>query len=240
MGDGETRGGTHDGGVTEMSFQIAIDGPAGAGKSTVARIVAAELGFIYVDTGAMYRAMGLYFADRKVDTDSEQAVNDSLSGAAVALKIEHGEQHVILNGTDVTDRIRTEQAGMMASKTSRYPENRRKMTAMQRDIAEKNSVVMDGRDIGTVVLPDAPLKIFLTASVHTRALRRFGELQQKGEHPDLAEIEEDIEKRDYADMHRETAPLKQASDAVYLDTSDMTAEEAAEKIICLAKERMNG
>lgn len=223
-----------------MSFQIAIDGPAGAGKSTVARLVAKKLGFIYVDTGAMYRAMGLYFADHGVDTDSEQAINASLSGADVELKIEDGEQHVILNGSDVTDRIRTEQAGMMASKTSRYPGNRSKMTAMQREIASKNSVVMDGRDIGTVVLPDAPLKIFLTASVHTRALRRFGELKEKGGNPDLSEIEKDIEQRDFADMHRETAPLKQAEDAVYLDTSDITAEEAAGKIIDLAKERMNG
>lgn len=220
-----------------MGFQIAIDGPAGAGKSTVAKMVASRLGFIYVDTGAMYRAMGLYFLDSGVDVDSEEAVNASLNGAYVALTMQDGVQHVWLNGRDVSDRIREEKAGMMASKTSRYPENRKKMTAMQRDIARANDVVMDGRDIGTVVLPDAPLKIFLTASVRTRAERRYRELIGRGEQADLEEISRDIEARDFADMHRKTAPLKQAEDAFYLDTSNMTAREAAEKIILLARSR---
>ncbi|MEE8885505.1 MAG: (d)CMP kinase [Eubacteriales bacterium] len=221
-----------------MSFQIAIDGPAGAGKSTVARMAAKDLGFIYVDTGAMYRAMGLYFHDNNVDIESEEEVNRSLSGADVELKIVDGVQHVLLNGEDVTKRIREEKAGMLASKTSQYPENRKKMTEMQRRIARTENVVMDGRDIGTVVLPDAGLKIYLTASVETRARRRFLELEQKGQSPDLEKIKADIEQRDYQDMHREVAPLKQADDAVYLDTSDMTAREAADKIIGLAKERM--
>lgn len=221
-----------------MSFQIAIDGPAGAGKSTVARMAAKDLGFIYVDTGAMYRAMGLYFHDNNVDIESEEEVNRSLSGADVELKIVDGVQHVLLNGEDVTKRIREEKAGMLASKTSQYPENRKKMTEMQRRIARTENVVMDGRDIGTVVLPDAGLKIYLTASTETRARRRFLELEQKGQSPDLEKIRADIEQRDYQDMHREVAPLKQADDAVYLDTSDMTAREAADKIIGLAKERM--
>lgn len=221
-----------------MGFQIAIDGPAGAGKSTVAKMVAAALGFIYVDTGAMYRAMGLYFLDSGVDPDSEEEVNKSLDDADVALTMQDGIQHVWLNGTDVTERIRDEKAGMMASKTSRYPENRKKMTDMQREIAKTADVVMDGRDIGTVVLPDAPLKIFLTASVKTRAERRYRELTARGEKADENEICRDIEARDYADMHRKTAPLKQAEDAFYLDTSDITAEEAAEKIISMARSGM--
>lgn len=221
-----------------MGFQIAIDGPAGAGKSTVAKMAAARLGFIYVDTGAMYRAMGLYFLDSGVDTDSEEEINASLPGANVALTMQDGTQHVWLNGTDVSDRIRTEQAGMMASKTSRYPENRKKMTAMQQEIAAANNVIMDGRDIGTVVLPEAPLKIYLTASARTRAERRYRELITRGETADLEKIISDIEARDYADMHRATAPLCQAEDAVLLDTSDMTAEEAADRIVAMARDRM--
>ncbi|MCR4654253.1 MAG: (d)CMP kinase [Eubacterium sp.] len=221
-----------------MSFQIAIDGPAGAGKSTVAKRVAAELGFIYVDTGAMYRAMGLYFLDNGVDTDDEAAVNASLDGAEVTLEIVDGNQVVFLNGKDVNGRIRTEEAGMMASKTSAYAENRKKLVAMQQKIAASQNVVMDGRDIGTVVLPDAPLKIYLTASTRTRAERRYKELLEKGQEADLAAIEKDIEQRDYQDMHREHSPLRRADDAVLVDSSDLNIDEVVQKIVTYAKEKM--
>lgn len=221
-----------------MSFQIAIDGPAGAGKSTVAKRVAAELGFIYVDTGAMYRAMGLYFLDNGVDTDDEAAVNASLDGAEVTLEIVDGNQVVFLNGKDVNGRIRTEEAGMMASKTSAYAENRKKLVAMQQKIAASQNVVMDGRDIGTVVLPDAPLKIYLTASTRTRAERRYKELLEKGQEADLAAIEKDIEQRDYQDMHREHSPLRRADDAVLVDSSDLNIDEVVQKIVTYAKGKM--
>ncbi|MGN0361886.1 MAG: (d)CMP kinase [Bilifractor sp.] len=221
-----------------MSFQIAIDGPAGAGKSTVARAVSEELGFVYVDTGAMYRAMGLYFLDRHIDTDCEADINASLDGARIALRIINGSQHVFLNGTDVSTRIRTEEAGMMASKTSKYPENRRKMVAMQQEIARSQDVVMDGRDIGTVVLPDAPLKIYLTASVQVRAERRYHELVQRGAQPVLADIEKDIAARDDQDMHRKVSPLRQAEDAILVDSSNMSVQEVVARIVALARARM--
>jgi cytidylate kinase len=200
--------------------------------------VAAELGFIYVDTGAMYRAMGLYFLDNGVDTDDEAAVNASLDGAEVTLEIVDGNQVVFLNGKDVNGRIRTEEAGMMASKTSAYAENRKKLVAMQQKIAASQNVVMDGRDIGTVVLPDAPLKIYLTASTRTRAERRYKELLEKGQEADLAAIEKDIEQRDYQDMHREHSPLRRADDAVLVDSSDLNIDEVVQKIVTYAKEKM--
>ena len=221
-----------------MSFQIAIDGPAGAGKSTIARRVSEALGFIYVDTGAMYCAMGLYFLDLGIDTEDENAVNASLPGARLSLQIIEGSQHVFLNGRDVTGRIRSEEAGMMASRTSRYAANREKMVAMQQEIARSQNVVMDGRDIGTVVLPDAPLKIYLTASVQVRALRRYRELLQKGQTPVLEEIEKDIAARDDQDMHRKNSPLRKAEDAVLVDSSDMTIEEVADTITDLARARI--
>ena len=221
-----------------MSFQIAIDGPAGAGKSTIARRVSEALGFIYVDTGAMYRAMGLYFLDLGIDTEDENAVNASLPGARLSLQIIEGSQHVFLNGRDVTGRIRSEEAGMMASRTSRYAANREKMVAMQQEIARSQNVVMDGRDIGTVVLPDAPLKIYLTASVQVRALRRYRELLQKGQTPVLEEIEKDIAARDDQDMHRKNSPLRKAEDAVLVDSSDMTIEKVADTITDLARARI--
>ena len=221
-----------------MSFQIAIDGPAGAGKSTIARRVSETLGFIYVDTGAMYRAMGLYFLARGIDTDDESAINASLPGADISLQILDGSQHVFLNGEDVSVRVRTEEAGMMASKTSRYAKNREKMVAMQQEIARTSNVVMDGRDIGTVVLPDAPLKIYLTASVSVRAQRRYQELLRKGQHPVLQEIEKDIEARDYQDMHRKASPLRQAADAILIDSSSLTIDEVAARIVELAQDRM--
>lgn len=221
-----------------MSFQIAIDGPAGAGKSTVAKAVAEKLGFLYVDTGAMYRAMGLFFLDQGTDTNEEKEINRSVKQAEVSLQLQGGVQHVYLNGTDVTGRIRTEEAGMMASQTSAYQAVREKLVRTQKKIAQSQNVVMDGRDIGTVVLPKAQLKIFLTASVETRARRRFLELTEKGQNPDLAEIEKDIEQRDDQDRNRKISPLRQAEDAVLLDSSDLTAAQVTEKIVRMAKEKM--
>lgn len=222
-----------------MSFQIALDGPAGAGKSTVAKAVAAELQFIYIDTGAMYRAMGLYFDSQGVDVNDEEAINAAVDGAKVTIAHQDGAQHIFLNGEDVTKAVRAEKAGMLASKTSAYGSVRRKLTSMQQEIAAVQNIVMDGRDIGTAVLPKAPLKIYLTASVEERAKRRYLELKAKGADADLAAIAADIEQRDYQDMHREIAPLKKAEDAVLLDSSDLTAEQVVERIVTLARERMN-
>lgn len=222
-----------------MSFQIALDGPAGAGKSTVAKAVAAELQFVYIDTGAMYRAMGLYFDSLGIDVNDESAINAVCDGAKVTIAHQDGAQHIFLNGKDVTTDVRAEKAGMLASKTSAYGSVRRKLTSMQQEIAAVQNIVMDGRDIGTAVLPNAPLKIYLTASVRERAMRRYLELKAKGQDADLSAIAADIEQRDYQDMHREIAPLCQAEDAVYLDSSDLTAEQVVERIVTLAKERMN-
>lgn len=222
-----------------MSFQIALDGPAGAGKSTVAKEVAAELQFVYIDTGAMYRAMGLYLDSLGIDLNDEAAIDAACPGASVTIAHQDGTQHIYLNGEDVTEAVRAEKAGMLASRTSAYGSVRRKMTAMQQEIAAVCDIVMDGRDIGTAVLPNAPLKVYLTASVEERARRRYLELKKKGEDPDLADIEATIEKRDYQDMHREIAPLCQAEDAVYLDSSDLSAEQVVKRIVSLARERMN-
>ncbi len=218
-----------------MSRQIAIDGPAGAGKSTIAKEVSRRLGFLYVDTGAMYRAMGLYLIREGVDTDNEEEVNARLDGADIRLKLVDGVQHVYLNGEDVSTAIRTEEAGMMASKTSAYGRVREKLVSLQQQIAASEDVVMDGRDIGTVVLPNAGLKIFLTASVDERARRRYKELIGKGQEADYESIRADIAQRDYQDTHREISPLRQAEDAVYLDTSEMGIEEVTAKVTSLAE-----
>ena len=220
-----------------MGFQIAIDGPAGAGKSTIAKIVAKELGFVYIDTGAMYRALGLYFADRNIPLDEESVVEENLPGAEVSLQMIDGVQHVFLNGEDVNDRIRTEKAGMAASKVSTYRAVRKKLVECQQEIAGNLDVVMDGRDIGTVVLKDAQLKVFLTASAHVRAMRRLLDMQLLGEEADIEAIERDIVARDRQDMTRAESPLCQAEDAVLLDSSDMTIEEVAARILELAAER---
>ena len=206
-----------------MSMNIAIDGPAGAGKSTIAKKLAKELGFIYVDTGAMYRAMAYYFLQNGIASDDEAAIAKACPAVDVTIAYENGEQQVLLNGENVNGVIRTEQVGNMASATSVYPVVRKKLVA-------KADVIMDGRDIGTCVLPNAQVKIYLTASSKTRATRRYEELTAKGESCDLKEIEKDIIERDYRDMHRETSPLKQAEDAVLVDSSDLTIDEVVAAI----------
>ena len=220
-----------------MGFQIAIDGPAGAGKSTIARLAAKKLGFVYIDTGAMYRALGLYFADRNISLEDEAEIEKYLPDAAVELQMIDGEQHVFLNGEDVNARIRTEEAGMAASKVSTYRAVRKKLVECQQKIAGTLDVVMDGRDIGTVVLKDAPLKIFLTATPHVRAIRRKADLEMRGQYADLNEIERDIRARDEQDMNRTESPLRQAEDAVLLDSSDLTIEEVTARILELEQER---
>ena len=220
-----------------MSFNIAIDGPAGAGKSTIAKRVAKELGFIYVDTGAMYRTIALYLLTKQVDCEQEDQLAAALDNIEISIAYENGEQQMLLNGENVTGRIRTEEVGQMASRSSAKPIVRAKLRALQRSMAASSDVLMDGRDIGTMILPDAQLKIYLTASTAARAKRRYLELQEKGETCSLEEIEKDMEERDYRDMHRETAPLRQAEDAVLVDSSDMTIQQVVERIKALAAER---
>lgn len=213
-----------------MSMNIAIDGPAGAGKSTIAKRLAKELGFIYVDTGAMYRAMAYYFLTNGIKAEDEAAIADACPKVDVTIAYENGEQQVILNGENVNAVIRNEEVGNMASASSVYPVVREKLMEMQRQLAATADVIMDGRDIGTCVLPNAQVKIYLTASSATRAQRRYEELAAKGVSCDLNAIEKDIIERDYRDMHRETAPLKQAEDAVLVDSSYLNIDEVVAKI----------
>lgn len=214
-----------------MAYSIAIDGPAGAGKSTIAKKVAGALSFTYVDTGAMFRAMAVYFVDEGVNTDSTQTIEEACKKVSVSIEYDNGVQQIILNGVNITSRLRDEAVGNMASKIAVHPAVRTKLLELQREIASKTNVVMDGRDIGTCVLPDATLKIYLTASVETRAERRYLELTQKGQKPDIEVIKADIADRDYRDMHRETAPLKQAEDAVLVDSSHMDIDQVTDAII---------
>ncbi len=215
-----------------MHYSIAIDGPAGAGKSTIAKLVAGQLGFIYVDTGAMYRAIALYFLRKGIDGHDSASVEAECPHIQVTLDYDpEGRQMVLLNGEDVTPYIRTEEVGKMASVTSANPAVRAALLGLQRDLAVHSDVVMDGRDIGTHVLPDAFLKIFLTASVSVRARRRYDELSEKGISCDLAKIEKDIVLRDRQDMNREIAPLRQAEDAVLIDSSDLTIRQVADSVI---------
>lgn len=207
-----------------MSVNIAIDGPAGAGKSTIARKLAAELGYIYVDTGAMYRAMAYYFLQKGIDAQDEDRIAKAAADVEISIVYQDGAQCVILNGENVNHVIRTEEVGKMASATSKYPVVRTKLVELQRELAKTSDVIMDGRDIGTVVLPDADVKIYLTASSKVRAQRRYDELTEKGIVCDFDTIEKDIIDRDYQDMHRETSPLKQAEDAVLLDSSELTID----------------
>ena len=206
-------------------FNLAIDGPAGAGKSTIAKEVAKRLNFIYVDTGAMYRAVGLYYINKKIDVTNEEEVNKEIDNINVEVKILDDGIKLFLNGEDVTDKIRTPEVSDSASKVSVHKLVRERMVAMQQEIAKKNNIVMDGRDIGTVVLPNADLKIYLTASVEERANRRYKEYIDKGEEADLEQIKKDIEERDYRDMHRDISPLREAEDAVHLDSTGMAIEE---------------
>ena len=210
---------------------IAIDGPAGAGKSTIARLAAEKLGFIYVDTGAMYRAMALYFIRNGISGDNETAVSEACKDINVSIEYKDGEQVVILNGENVNAFIRTEQVSMMTSDISKYKAVRAKLLDIQRNIAAAEDIIMDGRDIGTCVLPYAETKIYLTASVSERARRRYKEQEARGAACDLEELEQDIIKRDRQDMERETSPLKQAEDAVLLDTSDMSIEDAVSAVV---------
>ncbi|MDD3217934.1 MAG: (d)CMP kinase [Lachnospiraceae bacterium] len=214
---------------------IAIDGPAGAGKSTIAKRVAKNLSYIYVDTGAMYRAMALYLIRNQVKPEETEKIEKASEHADISIAYENGEQQVLLNGENVTSLLRTEEVGNMASKSSANPKVRTKLVELQRKLASKQPVVMDGRDIGTQVLPNANIKIYLTASTHTRALRRYKELNEKGESCNLQTIEEDIALRDHQDMTREISPLKKAEDAVLLDSSDMTIDEVVSKIMGMVK-----
>lgn len=211
-------------------MNIAIDGPAGAGKSSIARLVAEQMSFIYVDTGAMFRTMAYYFLEEGIDTADEEAVNAGCDSIDIRIEYQDNKQHIFLNGTDVSEKIRQEEVGKNASIVAKYSKVRTKLLELQRQMAAANDVIMDGRDIGTVVLPQAEVKIFLTASSLVRAKRRFKELQEKGVDCNLEEIEKDIIARDEQDMNREIAPLKQAEDAVLVDTSDMTIDEVVDKI----------
>ncbi len=221
-----------------MIINIAIDGPAGAGKSTIAKKVAKELSFIYVDTGAMYRAMALYLIKCGIKADETAAIERACQDADITIDYVNGEQQVILNGENVTPYIRTEEVGNMASASSVNGKVREKLVALQQKLAAEKSVVMDGRDIGTVVLPDAKVKIYLTASSRTRAQRRYDELTAKGMECNLDKIEADIIERDHRDMNREISPLKQADDAVFVDSSEMSIAEVMERIISIYKERI--
>lgn len=216
---------------------IAIDGPAGAGKSTIAKKVAKELNYIYVDTGAMYRAIAYYLLTNRIDIENEKELEKACGSISVEIKYENDVQQVYLNDENVTPYLRTEETGNMASKSSAKAPVRAALLDLQRDMAKEFNVVMDGRDIGTNVLPDAEVKIYLTASSKERANRRYRELLDKGETADFDKIEADIIERDERDMNRDIAPLKQATDAVLVDSSDMGIEEVVEKILSLAHEK---
>lgn len=215
---------------------VAIDGPAGAGKSSISKAAAKRLGFIYVDTGALYRAVGLKFSKCGFGTSLECDIGKVLGSTSVDIRFINGEQRVFLDDEDVSDEIRTPEASMMASAVSAKPEVRAFLLDMQRKIAESNNILMDGRDIGTVVLPDATVKIYLTASAEVRAMRRFKELTEKGEKVTFEEVFEDMQQRDYNDTHRDIAPLKQADGAVLADTSDCSFEESVELVLKIVKE----
>ncbi len=219
-------------------INVAIDGPAGAGKSSISRCAAKKLGYIYVDTGALYRTVGLKFSLCGADTSLDCDIERILADTSVDIKFSNGEQRVFLDGRDVSDDIRTPQASMMASAVSAKPQVRAFLLEMQRKLARENNVIMDGRDIGTVVLPDATVKIYLTASAEVRANRRLKELLEKGEKVTFKEVYDDMVKRDYNDMHREIAPLKKAEDAVVADTSDCSFDESVELVLKIVKERI--
>ena len=219
-------------------INIAIDGPAGAGKSTIAKAVAAKKGYIYVDTGAMYRAMALFILRNGIDPEDAAAISAKCTEADITIEYRDGAQVVLLGGENVNDYLRTPQVSDMASRTSVNGDVRRKLVELQQQLARRQNVVMDGRDIGTVVLPDAQVKIFLTASVEVRSDRRYKEMIEKGEEADLEEIKAQIRERDERDMNREISPLKQAEDAVLVDTSDMSIDEVVERILGIVEEKI--
>ena len=216
-----------------MGYNVAIDGPAGAGKSTIAKLVAKEKGYVYVDTGAMYRGLAIHFLENGIEAEEKEKIAEACKDADVTIRYEDGQQQVYLNGKNITAKLREEAVGNMASKSSAIPEVRAKLLELQRELARKEDVIMDGRDIGTCFLPDADVKVFLTASVETRAKRRYDELVEKGVACDLEEIARDIAERDERDSTREIAPLKQAEDAVLVDSSHMTIEEVVAAIVKL-------
>lgn len=220
-----------------MSYNIAIDGPAGAGKSTIAKKIARKLNFIYVDTGAMYRAMALFMIRSGIGPDETERIGEKCREADISIRHENGEQVVLLNGENVNGLIRTEEVGNMASVSSADAKVRKKLVELQQKLAESADVVMDGRDIGTCVLPGADVKIYLTAGSAVRARRRYDELTAKGELCNLEEIEKDIIERDHRDMTREISPLRQAEDAVLVDSSDMTIEQVVETVIALVRKK---
>ena len=222
-----------------MSVNIAIDGPAGAGKSTIARKLASDLGYIYVDTGAMYRAMAYYFLQNGIAADDEEKIAQACADVEISIEYQDGEQCVLLNGENVNRVIRQEAVGNMASATSVYPAVRTKLVKLQQQLAAKADVIMDGRDIGTVVLPAAQVKIYLTASSAVRAKRRFDELTAKGQPCNLAQIEQDIIERDNRDMNRETSPLRQAEDAVLLDSSNLDIEGVVDAMKTLIRSKLS-
>ncbi len=218
-----------------MAFNVAIDGPAGAGKSSIARAAAKELGFIYVDTGALYRAVGVYGLRNGIDNKNAEAVAGMLPHISVELKFRDGVQHVYLNGEDVSEEIRTPPASMAASDVSAVPAVRQFLFDLQRDIAAKNDCIMDGRDIGTVVLPNAQVKIFLTASPEARAMRRYKELQEKGAKDTYEDVLADLLQRDYNDSHRAVAPLKPAEDSITVDNSGLSLEDSIEQVLSVIR-----
>lgn len=225
--------------MQKNKIAIAIDGPAGAGKSTIAKAVAKKLGFIYVDTGAMYRAMAIHFIRNGIRAEETEKIEAACDSVAVTIHYANQEQQVLLNGENVTGQLRTEEVGKMASASSVVPKVRMKLVELQRELATTTCVVMDGRDIGTYVLPNAQVKIYMTAGIHERAVRRYEELKAKGIESNLEEIEKDIAERDYRDMNREFAPLRQAEDAVLLDTSSMSIDEVIKTVECIVAEKQS-
>lgn len=227
-------------GVKMSHFNIAIDGPAGAGKSTIAKGIAKKLSIVYVDTGAMYRAMGLYFLRNQILAEEKEKIEAVCDEIQISIEYQDGEQQVILNGENVTSNLRTEEVGKMASSCSAYGKVRSKLVELQQNLAKTTSVIMDGRDIGTKVLPNANVKIYLTASSYTRAKRRWLELTNRGISCNIEEIEKDIIERDYKDMNREISPLVQAEDAILVDSSDMDIDQVIETIMNIINEKVKG